>query len=89
MILVHYSDAAYLELEEKIHGGADEPGCFFYPAGKESEGWNRTRHEFYIPDEIAAKVVEEVQTFHPGEVSNDNEIVEVFVAAENFKHLVK
>lgn len=89
MILIHYSDRVDFQLKKrKIPGGADKPGAFFYPEGNEYKWTNRIRHEFFVDDEIAEKIVEPVQEFEAGYFDDvDYDIVEVFVDAKNFRHL--
>lgn len=89
MKLIHYSKDVNFSLEEKQPGGADKPGAFFYPEGNECEWGDRTRQEFYVDDNVAEKIVETVQEFEAGyfDINPDHDIIEVFVAAENFKYL--
>lgn len=84
MELVHYSKTTDFvpRATESVSGFGK--GCFFYPIDAALEWTDRTPFYFEAPDAI----VEEVQRFEPGEVGNDNLVIEVFVRARNLKRLV-
>ncbi len=84
MRLVHYSKQDDFSLAAIDTAGEGE-GCFFYPDGNHIEWHNRTPSYWLAPDEI----IEEVQRFEAGEFDNENEVIEVFIRAENFDKLVE
>ncbi len=82
--LVHYSKDPDFALNESESAKRFDAGCYFYLAGKEVEWSDRNPFYFLAPEGI----VEQVQSFEPGEFGNKNEVVEVIVRPKNLKLLV-
>lgn len=85
MILVHYSkDQGFTPNQDITPGGSSEKGCFFYKEGEEIEWSQRYRTIWHAPDDLPFSIENQ---FDAGEYGNENEVLEIFVKAENLGKL--
>lgn len=84
---VHYTDSKdepFVPRPEAGHG-LDEAGLFVYPEGYEEPNWGRRRRCVFVGPENLGRVE---QSFTADEVGAPNDIIEIFVPADQLHLLV-